>query len=153
MGKSKRVRRSAATWRRLFSRQASSGLTVPGFCRREGINAGVFRRWRSALKDSTGTTTMSKAVSRAAAPFIDIGDLGASRRRFEVRLDLGDGILLSLVRNWCSSQRRRFESECSASRRTCVSPTMVCRRLPAMPWGTIHSMVHCMYSSTAAVRS
>jgi len=39
MGRKKRVRRGAAVWRQLFSRQSSCGLSVPEFCRREGINA------------------------------------------------------------------------------------------------------------------
>jgi hypothetical protein len=43
MGQSKRIRRGAAVWRQLFSRQSSSGLSVPGFCRREGVNANLFR--------------------------------------------------------------------------------------------------------------
>jgi hypothetical protein len=49
MGQKKRIRRGAAVWRQLFSGQSSSGLSVPQFCRREGVNAGLFRRWRSRL--------------------------------------------------------------------------------------------------------
>jgi hypothetical protein len=50
MGQSKWIRRSAAAWRRQFSRQSSSGLPVPEFCRRQGINASLFRRLRLRLK-------------------------------------------------------------------------------------------------------
>ncbi len=99
MAKGKRVRRSASTWRALFSRQAANGLTVAEFCRREGISAGVFRRWRSALEGSTGITNTVPAVATAeAAPFIDIGGLGPQRPRLEVRLDLGAGFVLSIAR-------------------------------------------------------
>jgi hypothetical protein len=45
MGQSKRIRRGTAGWRKLFSRQSGSGLSVPEFCRREGINGSLFRRW------------------------------------------------------------------------------------------------------------
>jgi hypothetical protein len=42
MAQSKRIWRGTAGWLKLFSRQSSSGLSVPEFCRREGINAGLF---------------------------------------------------------------------------------------------------------------
>ena len=73
MGKVRRVRRSAAMWRELFSRQANSGLGVSEFCRREGINASLFRRWRSSLKHA-GQVRRGRVQSRPAAevpaPFI-----------------------------------------------------------------------------------
>jgi len=101
MARIKRVRRSAATWRELFARQAGSGLSVPAFCREECINANVFRRWRSILRNadrgdlSTRRTTPSAAL---VAPFIDLGDLRSGDSRFEVRLELGAGIVLSIAR-------------------------------------------------------
>src|ERR1039458_3189876 len=49
MKKTRRIRRSEATWRELFSRQAASGMRASEFCRREGINKNVFHRWRVAL--------------------------------------------------------------------------------------------------------
>ena len=100
MVKSKRVRRSVATWRGLFSRQTASGLTVAEFCRDERINANVFRRWRSQLNAANQRARPREAVSVAeAAPFIEIGALGSTGSRFEVRLDLGGGMVLSLVRS------------------------------------------------------
>lgn len=101
MSTNKRVKRSEATWRELFSRQAGSGLPVSEFCRRERINAGLFRRWRRALSSPRrpAKSPISKpAVARA--PFIDLGALSASSSgaRFEVRLELGDGVILSLAR-------------------------------------------------------
>ena len=102
MGQIKRVRRSAAVWRQLFSRQSSSHLSVPAFCRREGINASLFRRWRSALQDSGGgQPVVSRAAPAAevAVPFVDLGDLRLSGSRVEVRLELGAGIVLSIARS------------------------------------------------------
>jgi|SRR5579859_2030860 len=101
MGQSKRIRRGAAVWRQLFSRQSSSGLSVPEFCRREGINAGLFRRWRSTLKGSEPECRVTNRTGRAVevpAPFIDLGDLRSCGPRFEVRLDLGGGVVLSIAR-------------------------------------------------------
>jgi transposase-like protein len=101
MGQSKRIRRGTAGWRKLFSRQSSSGLSVPEFCRREGINAGLFRRWRSTLKDSQTerrATARTEPKAAVSAPFIDLGDLRSDGPRFEVRLDLGGGVVLSIAR-------------------------------------------------------
>lgn len=99
MGQVKRIRRSAATWREVFSRQGSSGVSVPEFCRREGINASVFRRWRSSLKGS-GISHPAEAMPEHAArtPFIDLGDLRSGAPRVEVRLELGAGVALSIAR-------------------------------------------------------
>jgi hypothetical protein len=101
MAQSKRIRRGAEVWKQLFSRQSSSGLSVPEFCRREGINASLFRRWRSTLKDSDGdrrVTTRTERVTEGPAPFIDLGDFRSGGPRFEVRLDLGGGMVLSIAR-------------------------------------------------------
>lgn len=97
----KRIKRSEATWRELFGRHAASGLTVQEFCRAEGINPGVFRRWRSLL-NGAGEGVRAKArpaAAKAVAPFIDIGSVDAGRSRFEVRLELGAGMILSIARS------------------------------------------------------
>jgi hypothetical protein len=102
MGHSKRrIRRGTAGWLKIFSRQSSSGLSVPEFCRREGINASLFRRWQSRLKDSETERRVAARPDPAAevpAPFIDLGDLRSGGPRFEVRLDLGGGMVLSIAR-------------------------------------------------------
>ena len=101
MARIKRVRRSAATWRELFARQAASGLSVPAFCREERINANVFRRWRSVLRDSDRGESLTRRTAPSAAlvaPFIDLGDLRSGDSRLEVRLELGAGIVLSIAR-------------------------------------------------------
>jgi hypothetical protein len=97
----KRIRRSATVWRGLFSRQESSGLSVPEFCRRERINASLFRRWRLTLKDSARGPRVAARAEPAApvpVPFIDLGDLRSGGSRFEVRLELGSGVILSIAR-------------------------------------------------------
>jgi hypothetical protein len=101
VGQRRRIRRSAAVWRRLFSRQSSSGLSVPVFCRREGINASLFRRWRLTLKGcETDRRELAGTEPAAEGPaaFIDLGDLRPSGARFEVRLELGAGVILSIAR-------------------------------------------------------
>jgi transposase-like protein len=99
--KQRRVKRSEATWRELFSRQDASGVTVAEFCRSEGINAGLFRRWRWVLartKQRSARPREAKSVAPAAAPFIDLGGLGSGSSRFEVRLEFGAGIVLNIAR-------------------------------------------------------
>jgi len=101
MAKIKRVRRSAATWRELFARQAGSGLSVPAFCREECINANVFRRWRSVLRNADRGEPLTRRTAPSAAlvpPFIDLGDLRRGGSRSEVRLELGAGIVLNIAR-------------------------------------------------------
>jgi hypothetical protein len=107
MGQVKRVRRSAAVWRELFSRQANSGLGVSEFCRREGINASLLRRWRSSLKHAGQVSRGASRAEPAAevpAPFIDLGGIRSGGSRFEVRLELGAGIVLSLARRRAHTQ-------------------------------------------------
>ncbi len=99
MKKTRRMRRSEATWRELFSRQAASGMTAAEFCRREGINKNVFQRWRAALLGSGVRTEVAPVAAREeSTSFIDLGALSAPRSRWEVRLDLGQGMVLSVVR-------------------------------------------------------
>jgi putative transposase len=99
MDKIKRIKRSEATWREIFARHASSGLSVLEFCRAEGFNAGVFRRWRSRLKDGIQVEqSNARAKAKVVAPFIDIGAVDAGCSRMEVRLELGGGVVLTMAR-------------------------------------------------------
>jgi hypothetical protein len=101
MAQKKRIRRGEAGWKQLFCLQSSSGLSVPEFCRREGVNASLFRRWRSVLKDSEGdwrVISQTQPIAEGPKPFIDLGDFRSASRRFEVRLELGAGVILSIAR-------------------------------------------------------
>lgn len=89
-------------WREILVRQEQSGLSARAFCEREGINAGSLYRWRCRLgrTSASGQTSESRPVRRNAPQgFIDVGALGCSSSRFEVRLDLGGGLSLHLVRS------------------------------------------------------
>jgi transposase-like protein len=100
MDQMKRIKRSEATWRELFARHASSGISVLEFCRAEGINPGVFRRWRSTLNGGgmQAARTQARASAKVVTPFIDIGAVGAGQSRFEVRLEFGGGVVLTVAR-------------------------------------------------------
>ena len=106
MEKIGRQRRSESGWRELVDRQEQSGLTVAQFCEREGIKSASLYGWRSRLREGSKDTVVSEVTPKKAkhreAPssgFIDLGALGSSRSRFEIRLELGQGVLLHLVRN------------------------------------------------------
>ena len=95
-----RQRRNAQTWGELVKRQRASGLSVPAFCRREGINAWTLYGWRSRLRSGQPRRPEGRpAPAKAASSFIDLGALRApTTERWEIRLDLGGGIVLHLAR-------------------------------------------------------
>jgi hypothetical protein len=101
MGASKR-RRGVDGWRVLLGRFAISGLTVQAFCQREGISPVSFYRWRSQLAGTAvAAVPVASALPMAAVEFVDLGPLGAppaARSRVELHLDLGEGLVLHLVR-------------------------------------------------------
>ena len=43
------------TWRLRLRRQATSGLSIPEFCRREGVSTASFYAWRRRLATPPGT--------------------------------------------------------------------------------------------------
>lgn len=100
MAENGRQRRNAQTWEELVKQQRASGLSVPAFCRREGINAWTLYGWRSRLRSGQPRRPEGRpAPAKEASSFIDLGALRAPpAERWEIRLDLGGGIILHLVR-------------------------------------------------------
>ena len=91
-------RRSREEWRAVFDRFAASGLGVGAFCAREGISDWSFGRWRSLLADEC--SAVGKAASVEGAGFVDAGLIGlGGGGRIEIKLDLGRGMVLHLVRD------------------------------------------------------
>ena len=99
---------SAQAWAEVFARFEGSGESVTGFCKREGLHTSSFQRWRERLAPMAGTpiTTQAREPGEAtrqapADSFIEMGSIGAARAaagRLEVRLELGAGVVLHLVR-------------------------------------------------------
>lgn len=96
-----RKRRSRTEWRSLLARYSSSGLTVAGFCQAEGISPASFYRWQAAL---LGKDQESSQITLAGdrQGFVDIGRLDRPSHTpnspLEITLELGDGLVLHLVR-------------------------------------------------------
>lgn len=93
------TRRSAHEWRALLARFGDSGLSVEAFCRREAISAASFYRWRGSLGSGADG---ARTVEHTPPAFVDLGPLmaaPASEGRLELRLELGAGLTLTLVRD------------------------------------------------------
>lgn len=94
----RRRRQSVQAWRAIVASYAQSGLSVEGYCQREGICRSSFYRWRLLLGGSAQEPG-SLSVARAAVGFVDLGTLNPESARLELRLDLGGGVLLHLTRS------------------------------------------------------
>ena len=95
-GTSKRQRRSHEQWQAALARFGTAGLSVAAFCARESISEASFYRWRGLLASSDA----GHPVAQSAGAFVDLGPVASRHReaRLEVRLDLGGGVVLHLVR-------------------------------------------------------
>lgn len=93
-----RRHRSPAQWAELLVHFEHSGLSVSAFCARESISVANFYRQRGLL----GGSVCAKPPAPQSQPeFVDLGLIGAAtgeRRRLELKLDLGEGLVLHLVR-------------------------------------------------------
>jgi hypothetical protein len=90
-------------WREMIARFPGTGMTLEAFCGAEGVCMTSFRRWRARLLGGPAVVATPALAGRAAQPagFIDLGELGGGGTRpgLELRLDLGGGISLHLVRS------------------------------------------------------
>ncbi len=102
-----RLRRSEKTWRGIFARQRSSGMTVDEFCRVEEKGRSTFNRWQMRLhsRDSLAGRARSAQADAVSPPepgdrFIDAGEMRVDNAgaTIETRLDLGSGVLLTIRR-------------------------------------------------------
>jgi transposase-like protein len=99
----KQRRLGAEAWRALLAKFADSGLGVHAFCGQEDISPSSFRRWRRQLDgSSTEQPPRKRNAIVSASKFVALGTLSAGAaapgERCELRLDLGGGLVLHLVR-------------------------------------------------------
>lgn len=104
----KRRRLGSEAWQELFRRHAASGEAIGTFCQREGVSTHSYRRGKLRLGGQAPTptptpsrSTPTKVSAVSASSFVDLGSLGTAppaAGRLEVRLDLGGGLTLHLVR-------------------------------------------------------
>lgn len=97
--KSRKVRRGEQAWRTFVAGHERSGLSVQAYCERHGLNAVNFYRWRAKFDAPVHRSVT--AVSAQGPAFIDAGPLQREvhrRAELDLRLDLGEGWVLHLVR-------------------------------------------------------
>ncbi|MEN9926734.1 MAG: hypothetical protein RL268_2860 [Pseudomonadota bacterium] len=84
-----------AYWVQVMESFHASGETARGFCQQRGINPASFYQWRKKLAEAG-----APASARSFPGFIDLGELApaTSTSRLEIRLDLGGGLMLQVVR-------------------------------------------------------
>lgn len=105
----KRRRLGEQGWREVLRRFDAEGATVGEFCRREGVGQSSLHRWRArlALASAGGGVVQHKPSRKpqkvSAGDFVDLGALASGsvsiEPRLELKLDLGGGVILHLVRS------------------------------------------------------
>jgi hypothetical protein len=105
-----RRRLGLRSWREVMQRFEGASATVSEFCAREGLSTSSFYRWRERLgssDDAAGSTVRPGRRSELSLPstasgFIDLGRLAGPSHEagagLELRLDLGGGVVLQIVR-------------------------------------------------------
>jgi transposase len=84
-----RVRRTEDEWRELISRFGKSGASLREFCRKEGLSAAGFQRWRAKLNGKVDrkdfvTVIPAAPVERSARPWVvEVTLPDGSRLRFQ----------------------------------------------------------------------
>ncbi len=69
-----RLRRSEKTWRGIFTRQRSSGMTVEEFCLAEGIGRSTFNRWQMRLQSRDSLAGRARSAQADTVPSPESGD-------------------------------------------------------------------------------
>jgi len=99
-----------ALWRERIARQEASGKTIAVFCLEEGVGKSTFSNWRRRVRAAEVAVAAQKP-SAVAAAFLDLGGLKAmgshggdrvpyeSAGAFEVRLELGGGVVVHISRH------------------------------------------------------
>jgi transposase-like protein len=94
--------RKEVEWRQRLARFATRGQEVKAFCQAEAVSEATFYRWRKQLTAGDGAAPV--------AGFIDVGVMPpalaapsmtpceSAGAMLEVRLDLGHGLVLQIVR-------------------------------------------------------
>ncbi len=97
----KLTRRNRNEWQSLLSGFEQSALSIEAYCQRESISAASFYRWRGILGGEPRVRSNVTQARDTTPAFVDIGALTAPpvhRPRLDLKLDLGEGLVLHLVR-------------------------------------------------------
>jgi hypothetical protein len=101
-------------WRNRLTRYSTSGRTVRAFCQSESVSTGTFYYWQARLRKRGFVVSAPPVRRRTPATFIDAGAMGKvgivghqaatgvnvePEGGFDIRLELGGGIVLHLARH------------------------------------------------------
>lgn len=97
--KAKRRLRPEA-WPQMVSRFVSSRMSAEAFSRQQRISLASLKHWQQKLDEAKPIeATVLRPSQPAMSGFVDLGALRSGASRIELRLDLGDGVLLTLSRS------------------------------------------------------
>ena len=105
---------AVAAWRSRLARYAAGTQNVAAFCRGEAVSTWSFYKWRTRLRGLDARGVWARPAVSEPAPFIDLGAVAgrvagtpatagtataAAPGSIAVRLDLGGGVVLTIVRH------------------------------------------------------
>ena len=104
---------AVAAWRSRLARYAAGTLSVEAFCRGEALSTWSFYKWRARLRGLDASGVRARQAVAESASFIDLGAVAApvagmaatagaataAPGNIAVRLDLGGGMVLTIVRH------------------------------------------------------
>ena len=85
-------------WRQRLARFASSGQQIKSFCQAESVSTATFYRWRRQLAEVGDATPAVGFIDVGAMPLASETQSMMQCAALEVRLDLGQGLMLSILR-------------------------------------------------------
>lgn len=101
----RRQRLDADAWRGVFERFDAGELSVAQFCQHEGLCVSSFHRWRSRVGAVTVAappiSRFDASRSQPSAGFVELGAISQANATpaLDIRLDLGGGVTLHIVRH------------------------------------------------------
>ena len=104
---------AVAAWRSRLARYAAGTQNVAAFCHGEAVSTWSFYKWRTRLRGLDARAVPARQAVPKGAPFIDLGAVTgpvagmaasggagtAAPGNLAVRLDLGGGLVLTIVRH------------------------------------------------------
>jgi transposase-like protein len=93
----RRKHRTGQQRREMVEAYERSGLSQAAFCEREGVSTGSLANWRRDLRGDASTPAPRVGVMPAAA-FIELGSTRPLDVGLRVRIELGAGVVLELLR-------------------------------------------------------
>jgi len=106
------IAKKEAIWRDRFARHAVSKQSTEAFCRSESVSSALFYHWRKRLGIKAASSAL--APRTPSATFIDLGAVNdpaadaalkiitndaIPRTGIELRIELGGGMVLTIVRH------------------------------------------------------